>query len=106
MTCPITAPVRILCVDEDSEFLSLIKAGLEAQGFEVTVAYPGIDAVMQYRGSAGKFYAVIARAEFPASGTDMTFKCQRAPPGSIDEPEVSGMPLKSSIKALAATAGS
>lgn len=92
----LTEPIRILCIDDDPGFLRLLQKGLESHGFEVTTAFPGIDAFMQQKGSAGQFYAVISR-----------LPSQRAPPDSGGvPPSGSPMPLKSCIKAFAASPAS
>jgi hypothetical protein len=92
----ITEPIRLLCIDDDPTFLRLLQAGLEARGFEVISAFPGIDAFMQQKGSAGQFYAVVTR-----------LKPQSVLPDSVgDPPAGSSMRWNSSIKGFAAAPGS
>ena len=49
----------ILCVEKDVTLRKAVRAGLENYGFEVVTAWPGVDAVMQYRARPEYFGTII-----------------------------------------------
>jgi DNA-binding NtrC family response regulator len=56
---PSIACRRILCVDDDPEFLRNLNSSLSLWDLEVVIASPGIDAYMQYRSRMGDFHAIV-----------------------------------------------
>jgi len=56
---------RLLCVDDDPTFQSILKIALGRYGFEVVTASHGIDAVMQFRAQDGRFNGVISDHDMP-----------------------------------------
>ena len=57
--------MRILCVDDNREFLGTLSLGLNIQGHVVTTAANGAEGLARFRAEEGKFDAVITDLDMP-----------------------------------------
>jgi len=56
---------RILCVDDNSTMLQMLKLGFGVYGFEVVTASHGIDALRQFQANAGNFATILTDVDMP-----------------------------------------
>jgi CheY-like chemotaxis protein len=56
---------RILCVEDDPRFRSVLATGFEVLGFEVVMAGHGREALIQFRKYAGAFDVILTDNEMP-----------------------------------------
>ena len=57
---------RILCVDDDPTFRTMLKISLESCGIEVITASHGVDALMQFKAFDGQFNSVVTDHDMPS----------------------------------------
>jgi CheY-like chemotaxis protein len=68
---------RVLCVDDNPQFLGILKAALEHNGFEVITACHGLDALKQFKIHLGIFDAIVTDNEMPQMNGLEFLRCVR-----------------------------
>ncbi|CRD65232.1 response regulator [Stenotrophomonas sp. GD03958] len=70
-------PIHVLFVEDEEDLRAVVADALSAQGFDVTIASTGIEAIAYLRGE-GKFTIVVTDYSMPGSATGLDVAVEAA----------------------------